>query len=185
MSMRGLAVTEMIDARQAWACSVVFAYLIEGADQKERDKLDHTLWMPPPGLDRDGGSGNGKPPMRARCSWPQWAVPGTSSTCARAERNRTVSFRRLTGERVRVRHFLGVEREARHGSSWGACEPRSLPTWSATCYYRCGQRPFAISWISRNTVAARNNHMIVVLNRRFRRPPLLIMKINLSFLYYI
>lgn len=45
---RGLDLAEVIDAAPARACNLVYAWLIEGADEKGRAKIDHKLRLPPP-----------------------------------------------------------------------------------------------------------------------------------------
>lgn len=43
----GVDLAELIDTRPARACSVVYAWLVEGADDKGRAKIDHKLRQPP------------------------------------------------------------------------------------------------------------------------------------------
>lgn len=46
---RGVDLAALIDRRPDRACNVVYAWLIEGADRKERDKFDAKLTRPPAG----------------------------------------------------------------------------------------------------------------------------------------
>ncbi|MBA9005915.1 hypothetical protein [Thermomonospora cellulosilytica] len=44
---RGVDLAQMVDRAPARACNLVYAWLIQGADRKERDKLDAKLTRPP------------------------------------------------------------------------------------------------------------------------------------------
>lgn len=48
---RGVNLINLIDTAPGRACSVVYAWLVRGADSKARTKLDATISRPPPGLD--------------------------------------------------------------------------------------------------------------------------------------
>lgn len=50
---RGVDLAALVDTAPARACNVIYAWLLEGADGKERDKIDYTLTQPPPELVRD------------------------------------------------------------------------------------------------------------------------------------
>lgn len=48
----GVDLAALIDTAPARACNVIYAWLVEGADDKARDRLDHKLTLPPPELIR-------------------------------------------------------------------------------------------------------------------------------------
>jgi hypothetical protein len=53
LTLRGVDLLTLVDTAPGRACNAVYAWLIEGADDKERTKLDSQLFRPPPGEDLD------------------------------------------------------------------------------------------------------------------------------------
>lgn len=51
LMLRGVDLLTLIGEKPARACNVIYAWLVEGADEKQRDKLHRELFRPPPGED--------------------------------------------------------------------------------------------------------------------------------------
>ncbi|MFF3665474.1 hypothetical protein [Microtetraspora malaysiensis] len=53
LTLRGVDLLALVDTRPATACNTIYAWLVDGGDEKARDKLNKELFKPPPGEDLD------------------------------------------------------------------------------------------------------------------------------------
>jgi hypothetical protein len=51
LSQRGIDIVQLIDTAPARACNVIYAWMVEGADQKGRTKFNTRLFAPPRGAE--------------------------------------------------------------------------------------------------------------------------------------